>query len=434
VVARQIAVAYSGGRDSTALLHATLAQAAAHDVRVIALHVHHGLHPNADAWQEHCRVQCARWSNGGRKVEFAARRVMNGPTKGESIEAWARHERYRALRLLACEHGARLVLLAQHRRDQAETWLLQALRGGGAAALAGMPRCVERDGIVWSRPWLERSRDEIDAYVRRHRLRYIEDDSNADPRFARNRLRLQVWPALIGTFEHAEASLATSATWAQQAHEALLEVAELDLIRVARGSGIDIKSWLALSLPRRSNVLRHWLRLRHGASAPASLVKRLLDELVLERGANWPLGEHVLRSYRGVLDLTTATPRANPVRDRETGLEVRRAGLYALVGWQGALRVRRVREGGVPLAWLARLELRPRGGGEQFQARLGRPPRSLKKQYQEAGLPAWQRNGPLVYSGGQLVFVPGLGLDARILGLVGQPLATLEWVPLAETV
>jgi tRNA(Ile)-lysidine synthase len=94
------------------------------------------------------------------------------------------------------------------------------------------------------------------------------------------------------------------------------------------------------------------------------------------------------------------------------------------------MRVEHVREGGVPLAWLAHLELRKRSGGEQFQAGIGRPPRSLKKQFQDAGVPMWERAGPLVYSGGQLVFVPGLGLDSRVIGLPGQALAKLTWLPL----
>jgi tRNA(Ile)-lysidine synthase len=99
-----------------------------------------------------------------------------------------------------------------------------------------------------------------------------------------------------------------------------------------------------------------------------------------------------------------------------------------LPGWGGTLHVERVREAGVPMAWLAHVELRARAGAEQFQAGIGRPPRSLKKQYQQAGVPAWERAGPLVYSGGQLVFVPGLGLDARVIGLPGQPMVTLRWM------
>jgi tRNA(Ile)-lysidine synthase len=114
---------------------------------------------------------------------------------------------------------------------------------------------------------------------------------------------------------------------------------------------------------------------------------------------------------------------------RETALRIQRAGVVKLPGWGGELHVEAVTELGVPLAWLAHAELRERRGGEQFQAGVARPPRSLKKQFQDAGVPEWERTGPLVYSGGQLVFVPGLGLDARVLGLPGQTLATLGWVP-----
>jgi tRNA(Ile)-lysidine synthase len=107
---------------------------------------------------------------------------------------------------------------------------------------------------------------------------------------------------------------------------------------------------------------------------------------------------------------------------------VRRSGTYALPGWCGRLRVQRAQHGGVPLAWLAHLELRPRAGGERFQAGLGRPARSLKKQYQAAAVAQWLRDGPLLYSGGQLVFVPGLGIDARVLALPGQAQVSLEWL------
>ena len=426
---RRIAVAWSGGRDSTALLHATLAAAVEQGVEVIALHVHHGLGPNADAWLAHCEAQCRRWVRAGKPVEFVARRLAHRPPKGESVEAWARQARYRALREMAVARDVSIVLLAHHQRDQAETLLLQALRGAGVAGLAGMPRSVRRDGITWHRPWLDKPRAEIDAYVRRHRLRHIEDDSNADPRFARNRLRLQVWPALVGAFEHADASLAMSAGWAQQADALLEEIAALDLAATVTDKGLQVAAWLALSPARRSNALRAWIRRWHGAGAPASLIARLLDGLTLQRSARWPLGDAELRLHRGVLRCEAVAMAPNEL---EAHLCIRRAGGYPLPGWAGTLRVERTRAGGVPFAWLAQLELRARSGGEQFQAGPGRPPRSLKKQYQDAGVPMWDRNGPLVYSGGQLVFVPGLGLDARVIGLPGQPLATLRWLPLAD--
>lgn len=435
VNAGRIAVAYSGGRDSTALLHATLAAAAEQGVEVIALHVHHGLSSNADAWLVHCEMQCRRWARAGKPIEFVAHRLATRSARGESVEAWARQARYGALRDMALAHGAAIVLLGHHRRDQAETLLLQALRGGGVAGLAGMPHSVLRDGITWQRPWLDKPRAEIDAYVRRHRLTHIEDDSNADPRFARNRLRLQVWPALAAAFEQAEASLAMSAEWAQQASEVLDEVADFDLSRVVVNGSLSVDGWLGLSPARRSNALRAWIKRCGGVSASASLITRLREELPTARTASWSLGHAELRLYRGQLRCTPAVAAVTNQADaaRETGLSVLRAGQHRLPGWAGVLVAERVREGGVPLAWLARLDLRPRVGGEQFQAGLGRPPRSLKKQYQDAGVPIWDRNGPLVYSGGQLVFVPGLGLDARVIGLPGQPLVALRWVPLADS-
>ena len=425
---RCVAVAWSGGRDSTALLHATLVEARERGVRVLALHVHHGLSPHANAWIAHCEAQCRRWARRGLPVEFVTHRVTTAPKVGDSVEAWARQARYRALRLMADQHGAGIVLLAHHQRDQAETLMLQALRGAGTAGLSGMPRSVMRDGIEWQRPWLDHPRASIDAYVRRHRLKCIEDDSNSDPRFARNRLRMQVWPALTAAFPQADAALATAAQWAQDADAALAELAVLDLAVVADNDGLNVRAWLTLSPARRSNALRAWLKRLQGVSAPASLVTRLLHELPTRRSARWAAQAIELRVYRGVLRGAPHLAAPAPACVRETRLSIQRVGVVALPGWSGALRVEPVTDMGVPLAWLARTELRARGGGEQFQAGIGRPPRSLKKQFQEAAVPAWERGGPLVYSGGQLVFVPGLGLDARVIGLPGQPMVSLRWV------
>jgi len=425
----RVAVAYSGGRDSTALLHATLKAAAGEGVQVLALHVHHGLSAHADAWLAHCELQCARWAKRGLPVVFVAERLGSKPAKGDSVEAWARQSRYRALRQMAVAHGASLVLLAHHRRDQAETFVLQALRSAGVAGLSGMPREVERDGLTWVRPWLDVPREQIEAYVRRHRLRHVDDDSNDDRRFARNRLRHAVWPALQQAFAQAESALADAAGWAQQATQCLAELAAMDLANIAADEGLRVRDWLALSEARRGNALRAWLRAATGKAPSAALAMRLMDELEGAGAATWPLGDGELRRYRGVLCYRAAAPAPADVPPRETGLSLRRVGRHALPGWGGELHVARVKEGGVPLAWLAHVELKPREGGERFQAGIGRPPRSLKKQFQAAAVPAWEREGPLVYSGGQLVFVPGLGVDARVIALPGQPQVTLRWLP-----
>lgn len=434
-----VAVACSGGRDSTALLHATAVAARSHGIDVVALHVHHGLLPQADAWLEHLRQQCEAWHAAGLPVRFTAHRLTGRPGRGESVEAWARQARYDALARMARDAGAATVLLGHHQRDQAETFLLQALRGAGVAGLSAMPSEAHHGGITWLRPWLEHPADAIGRYVRHHRLKHIEDDSNADSRFARNRLRAEVAPVLRGAFPQADQSLADAARWAQQASRLLAAIGADDLVQCADAQGLRLEAWMALDADRRANALRVWLQSRGPGTAPATLVQRLLQELPTSRGAAaWPAADGLLRRYRGRLRWVAegrapgrpaGSAEAAACPPRETTLSIGRAGRHRLPGWGGEIVAKRVREGGVPLAWLAQLVLAARMGSEQFQAGLGRPPRSLKKQYQAAGIPAWERGGPLVYSGGQLVFVPGLGLDARVIGLPGQPQMQLSWQP-----
>lgn len=424
---RCIAVAYSAGRDSTALLHATARAAAGQGIRVWALHVHHGLSANADAWVAHAQRQCTRWAADGLPVSLAVCRLASKPAKGASVEAWARRERYRALRDMALEAGASVVLLAHHERDQAETFLLQALRGGGVAGLAGMPERIEREGVTWMRPWLRWPRSSIEAYVRHHHLRHVDDDSNDHPRFARNRLRLEVWPALRAAFPQAESTLADAATWSAEASACLDELAESDLAQLGGTQQLRLRPWAALSPARRVNVLRAWLR-RQGIPTSASLVTRLQREVDGIGAAQWSLADGLLRRYRGSLRYEPSAVEARPEGiAREASLSITGPGRHELPGWHGALEATSVREGGVPLAWLARLDLKARVGGERFMAGIGRPARSLKKQYQAAEVPAWERDGPLVYSGGQLVYVPGLGIDARMLAAPGLPQLRLQW-------
>ena len=434
-MARAVAVAFSGGRDSTALLHATLAAAEPLGLAVVALHVHHGLQPAADRWLAHGQALCARWARRGRPIEFVATRLQARPGAGESVEAWARQARYRALRAMACERGIDLVLLAHHRRDQAETFLLQALRGSGVAGLAAMPATVRREGVTWGRPWLEMPREAIDAYVRRHRLAYVDDDSNADPRFARNRLRLRLWPALIDAFPGAEASLAEAANRAQEATAALAEWAEIDLAAVADDTALDIAAWRALSAARQSNLLRAWLRRSIGRVAPASLIERLRREVPARGSMRWPVGEGELRSYRGVLSyearVHSGASSAPATRSRTTGafLDLSRAGVHDLGDWDGTVEVRSVATGGVPVALAAHLTARPRSPGDRFQTGAGRPPRSLKLQFQAAGVPAWERRGPVLCRDDLTVFVPGLGIDARARAVAGEPQVAFAWLP-----
>jgi tRNA(Ile)-lysidine synthase len=300
----RVAVAASGGRDSTALLHCTVRQAAPLGVEVIALHVHHGLMPDADAWLERVKRQAVRWGAG-----FRAARLEGKPAKGDSVEAWARRERYAALTRLACDAGCELVLLAQHRRDQAETFVVQALRGGGAAGLAAMPRLATRAGITWARPWLTSPREVIDAYLRRHHLRPVEDPSNSDARFARGRLRA-LWPAWSKAFPDAEATLAAAARRAAEDAALVAEVAAQELKTLgAVSQPLPVARWLFLSSPRRIAVLRAWLAGVLPQPVPETLVRRLMEELPGRHHARWPAGARDLVLKRGLLAPEPAAPR-----------------------------------------------------------------------------------------------------------------------------
>ena len=426
----RVAVAYSGGRDSTALLHATAHAALGSGVQVVGLHVHHGLSPHADAWLTHCLHQVEAWAATGLPVSFQCRRLSGKPAKGASIEAWARDARYLALEEMALEQGAALVLLAHHRRDQAETFVLQALRGAGMAGLSAMPESVARSGLVWARPWLHAGREQVEAYLQAHQLSFIDDDSNSDTRYARNRLRLQVWPQLLEAFAQAEACLATSSAWAQEALALQQELADADLALLCDdGLALRLGDWLKLSPARRSNALRAWILRRSGQAAPASLVQRLMIELGQALApAAWPHGTGELRRYRGRLRFVAALPPDSGDAPA-TEMSISRAGRYRLAGWGGELQVQAVKQGGVALALLTTLQIRPRQGGERFQRAPTSTPRSLKKSFQEAAVPAWEREGPLLFAREQLVFVPGLGVDARAWGVVGERMMTLRWLP-----
>lgn len=451
---RRVAVACSGGRDSMALLCATVRMAASEGIEVVALHVHHGLSAQADAWLGLVQAQCQRWAADGRPVRLLWRRLILAPQTGDSVEALAREARYQALAEMAEEAGCDAVLLAHHRRDQAETFLLQALRGAGVAGLAAMARAGQRHGVTWLRPWLDQPRERIESYVAQHGVPYVDDESNADGRFARNRLRLDVWPALQSAFGDAEQVLAQAAAHQADVLACLNDWLAEQLPRVTRlveGAGglarlgLVVQDWSMGSEGQRRELLRAWFRQTTGRTLPSSWVHRLHREAMGGGARRWPLalpshgglpalqGDLVL--YRGSI---TWRNRPVPCSDEVAGqgarpvpLRIDHAGRVPLPAGWGELLVEPVAREGVSLAWLHDCELALRQGGERFQVASGRPARSLKKQFQMLGVPAWAREGPLVWARGQLVFVPGLGVDARVWAEPGEPQVRLSWKALA---
>jgi tRNA(Ile)-lysidine synthase len=387
-----VAVATSGGRDSTALLHSVVRQARPLGIEVLALHVHHGLLPQADAWLAQVRTQSRRWG-----AAFHCRRLSGAPAKGQSVEAWARAERYAALAEMARAADCNLVLLAHHRRDQAETWLLQALRGAGPAGLSAMPRRAERNDLTWARPWLDQPPEAIQAYVDRHRIGHVEDPSNHDPRYARSRLRQQVWPALSQAFADAEQCLHAAAAHAQEDARLRAEVSALDLPSVSGPEGLLVAPWLALPPARRRVALRAWLQ-GQLAAVPETLVQRLSLEVPREAAGRWPAGQGDLRLHRGVLALHADAAEPSSAATTLLKLDLNRPGTCAVPAWGGSFVVRRARSGGVDPAHLCDVWARARQGGERFSLAPGATARSLKKQFQALAVPEWGRDGPLLFS------------------------------------
>jgi tRNA(Ile)-lysidine synthase len=298
-----VAVAFSGGADSTALLWVTARQGVLLGVDVVALHVNHGLLPEAEAWEAHARAVVDRLRATGAPVRLRVRRLAGAPARGDSVEAWARRGRYTALADAAREAGASLVLLAHHADDQAETVLLQALRGAGPAGLAAMPERWVSEGLTWQRPWLHHRRAALHAVAQASGLPWVQDPSNADPRFMRNRLRQQVMPALSAAAPQAVPVLGQVAAHAAHARALADEVAEADLPACLNRDGrLRHEAWCQLPPARRRNALRAWLQTQLPAGVPVAL----LDRLGLEwrgQGGRWPAPGGWLRSQRGLLGI-----------------------------------------------------------------------------------------------------------------------------------
>jgi tRNA(Ile)-lysidine synthase len=264
-----LAVAYSGGADSTVLL---LAAAQRWPGQVQAIHIHHGLQEAADAFAEHCRTVCAELG-----IPLQVRRVHARHAMGESPEDAARQARYQALARAARDAGLQAVLLGQHADDQVETLLLALSRGAGLPGLAAMAPVFQRDGAVFVRPLLALGARVIREWIAEQGVPFVEDPTNADTGFTRNRIRHLLLPALEEAFPQYRETFARSSRHAAQAQELLETVAVEDL---ARMGGIPaITALQMLSRARQGNVLRHWLRTAHAASASAAQLEELLDQV-----------------------------------------------------------------------------------------------------------------------------------------------------------
>lgn len=268
-----LAVAYSGGADSTALLLACVQKWPG---QVRAMHVHHGLQAAADDFEQHCRAVCARL-----QVPLQVQKVAARHAPGASPEDAARRARYKAFEALALMDKALpailSIALAQHADDQVETLLLALSRGAGLPGLSAMPACWTRGGVRYHRPLLLVSAAEIRRWLAGQGATFVEDPSNADEKFTRNRIRAHLLPALQYCFAPFRDTFARSARHAAQAQVLLQEIAMADLALAGRPPTIRVLQ--TFSSPRLANVLRYWLQTAHQATPSAAQLNELMRQI-----------------------------------------------------------------------------------------------------------------------------------------------------------
>jgi tRNA(Ile)-lysidine synthase len=263
------AVAYSGGIDSTALLRAA---ARRWPGQVHAIHVHHGLQRAADDFEAHCAATCAALG-----VPLHIGRVDARHAPGESPEDAARRARYATLASLALARHLRHVALAQHADDQVETLLIALSRGAGVEGLAGMPIRMQRHGVEFHRPLLAVHADALREWIVADRIPFIDDPSNTDLRYTRNRIRRQVLPALAAALPQYRETFARSARNAARASALLSEAAARDLVEA--GTPPSLAALRSLPRDRLANALRHWLKRDHGAVPSEAQLEQLLGQI-----------------------------------------------------------------------------------------------------------------------------------------------------------
>lgn len=406
-----LCVAYSGGPDSSALLHALAIRPRERPLR--ALHIDHGLHPDSGRWAAHALACCRQWD-----VPCEVLRVSVALDAGLGIEGSARKARYDAL--AAALHPSEWLLTAHHRDDQVETVLLKLLRGAGPEGLGGMrERRPLGAGELW-RPLLELPRAALLDHVRTHALVCLDDPANADPRLARHALRHEVLPRLAMHWPHAADSITRSAALCREAADALRERwldAYGHLHDPASGS-LDADGWRALAPGLREPLLDHWLH-GLGLRAPTAAQRaQILRQLDARDGrvpcVRWPGVE--LHAWRGRL---WALPPASPI---DPGWRVHWRGGELALPDGGSLRF--------PSALPVTLTVQLRRGGERLRPAGDRHTRELRDLFQQAALPPWQRTAcPMIHEGDTLIAVGDRWLTERGVTLLGAPGERLRWRP-----
>ena len=415
-----LVVAFSGGLDSTALLHALAGIEAARERGLRAVHVDHGLQAESSAWAVSCATLAAQIG-----VALSAVTTEPASAAGRGVEGAARKARYRALR--AAMHDGDILTTAQHADDQAETVMLKLLRGAGPEGLGGMRELRDfAPGRLW-RPLLDLPRAVLKEHAQAHGLCWIEDPSNDDTRLRRNFLRREILPRIAQRWPDAPTAITHSARWAREAADYIDQAArdELGGLHGSDPATLDWRRWLDLAPALRDPVLRLWLR-SLGLDEPAHFhVAELVRQL---RGASgralcvsWERSE--VRTYR---DRLHAMRPLRPV-PAEWHAAWNGAPLDLPAGGRIAL------EPTAPGADAPALSVRYRRGGERIKPAGSGHTRDLRLLLQESGVPPWERDRiPLIHSGAELIAVGDLFISAAGRSICEQRNSRIAWIRAAD--
>lgn len=419
----RVVAGLSGGVDSVAMLHALVQAAPRLGVALSALHVHHGLSPHAKKWARSCAALCRALG-----VTLVEVRVRVSRRFELGVEGAAREARYAVFR----QQRADAIALAHHADDQAETLLLQLLRGAGVRGLSAMPATRVLDpasGLRLVRPWLGLTRAEIRSYAERAELSWIEDESNHDPAFDRSFLRTRILPELVARFPGLRDTLGRAALNFADAVQLLDDLAARDAGCEVAGDSLSVSALAGLSPPGARNLLR-WFLERQSLPAPSrDQLEEALRQTLAARGdarLRVKLGAVWLRRHRGQLYLEPA------------GREVARDWSLTWAGQQqltlpaglGCLRFEPARGTGLSVSRLRgqNVAVRPRFGGERMRLAPNRPSRTLKNLLQEAHIPHWERvRMPMLFVDEALVWVPGVGQDFRFAAAADEAGVMPRW-------
>jgi len=412
-------IAYSGGVDSSVLLHllAHLRDSEPDIPPLTAIHINHQLNPRAAAWAGHCRAVCAQLG-----IELIVEAVDVDRTGNIGLEAAARRARYAAFERHI--RAGELLLQGHHADDQVETLLLRLLRGSGVAGLAAIPsqRVLGQGELL--RPLLQWSRRDIVDYAQRHQLHWIEDDSNENAAFDRNFLRLNVLPQIAQRWPAYRQTLARVSEQAREAGDLLDVLGAEDHARARRPGGeLSTAACLALEPQRRRNLLRYWLRQSRLPTPSREQLLQVESMLSARRDSEpcvqWP-GAEVRRFGEGLYAMAPLPPLPADIDCvMPAGSDVFIPGLGHLRGeWISGHGLRSDRQ----------YRIRNRRGGERCRPATRAHSQTLKKLLQEYAVPPWLRDRmPLIYCGDELAAVGHLWVCAGFVAEDGQPGWALHW-------